>query len=152
MKKCINRVRRKLSNLFRENPIKPIDRNEINFDLRWGMIVPHDKNRMGAKSTKRNISEYEYGCSMAPLIFTDMTKVAFRNAGGVKGAVKHLVKNDMNASFEPHMNAFNKKVSGYECLILKGDVNSLVYAQKFLDLMAKHFPGRKNRGIKTVTR
>ena len=118
------------------------------FEPVWGIINPHLKNKPGAVSHDRKYSEYIYGAIMIPEINKPWDT---RDNGGVSGAVKRLVKNyKINASLEPHYNAFNRKAKGFEILVLKGDKLSEKYAKMFLDAFADKYPERANRGIKRI--
>ena len=59
---------------------------------------------------------------------------------------------DTAVALEFHLNSFNSPtIEGYEVLILENDLESYAYAQRFLDIMRKSFPLRRNRGIKILT-
>ena len=73
-----------------------------------------------------------------------------RNDGGVKGAAKRLVKKKVNATLEPHKNAYNGKAKGFEILVLKGDSLSRHYAELFAEAFKVKFPDRVLRGYKGI--
>lgn len=122
------------------------------FEPVWGMINPHLKNKPGATSYDGKYSEYMYGAIMIPVIGVCWDT---RDHGGVYGAVKRLVENyKINASLEPHYNAFNRKARGFEILALKGDKLSIKFALMCIELFESKYPNRKKRhgdGVKLIS-
>lgn len=123
----------------------------VSFKPRWAYIVPHTEGAQGAETPDGLTSEYKYGLSVA---VTNAESIPWddRNDGGVKGAVKRLVKGDkkVTATFEDHKNAYNNKVGGAEILVIRGDQLSKHYAELILDAFKVRFPKRNIRGIKEM--
>lgn len=112
-------------------------------ELRWGIIVPHESKRPGAYNYDKTISEYNYGLVMCKsLPFPCET----RDSGGVYGAAKKLKAKGVNATLEPHYNAFNGKASGCEILVLAGDKESERVARLILNGFKQKYPHRILRG------
>jgi len=121
--------------------------------LKWGRVICHSLLAEGANTVRADeiVSENRYCRSMYGhmKIHTD---VGTRDIGGLAGAYGHLRGQGCTATIEAHLNAFNGKASGYEVLCLKGDKDSMVYAERWLGLMSKHFPDRRNRGTKLLVK
>lgn len=119
--------------------------------FKWGIIIPHTKKASGASSDKYNHNEYTYGMVMA-----EYSKFPYetRDLGGVKGAAARLRKRKVNASLEPHKNAYNGKAKGFECLVLEGDQLSYDYAAEIAMQFKRTFPTRVLRqsgtGVKVI--
>lgn len=124
-------------------------------ELKWGLVVPHEKNKPGATSWDKKESEYIYWQVVFHWIEAKYRKIpiAFRDVVGLSGAYKSLWMRSVNASIEPHYNAYNGVAHGFECLVLEGDDLSAEYALRLRDVFLKHFPNRAIRareGIKFV--
>ena len=117
------------------------------FVPRWGMIIPHTQAAQGAMSYDDTYTEYVYGSVMVPMVNVPF---ALRNSGGVKEAAKKLNSLGVNATIEPHYNAFNGMVRGAEILVLQEDGLSKHFAELFLDIFKESYPDRKIRGVKEV--
>lgn len=122
------------------------------FVPQWGVIVPHTTKAQGASTPDKRMTENKYAYFM--LAHTDF-KYFTRDEHGVAGAARGLKRRGVNASIEPHKNAFNGKAKGFEILVLKGDTLSEHYARMIAENFIDQFPDRKlrhDRGIKWVKR
>ena len=122
--------------------------------LKWGIIVPHTRERQGATSFDGEVSEYMYGHRLAKLL-SDFAPSATRDNDGIRGAVQSLRDLGCNASLEPHFNSYNGNVRGAEILCLKGDHTSAEFASLLIDDLKQTWPHRTIRrqnsgGIKWV--
>lgn len=108
----------------------------------WGIIVPHTENSQGASNKIRKTTEYSYGITLVTLMNFPWET---RNSGGVNEATKQLINRGCNCSLEPHKNAFNTKVSGFELLVLDGDKKSEEFAKTIVEKFRNQFPSRKIR-------
>jgi len=117
------------------------------FIPRWGFIIPHRRDSPGAVSYDNRYSEYLYGTIMVPAIGLPYRT---RDEGGVRLASKQLRGESVNATIEPHFNAYNGKVEGAEMLVIRSDGLSRHYAELFLDIFRETFPHRRIRGVKEV--
>lgn len=137
-----------IKNLFRRRKTPPRDNHNgygegKDFIPNWGIIIPHEKRAPGATSYNGKYSEYIYGMIMAQGIGLPYKT---RDNGGVYGAAKKLVSEGVNATLEPHYNAYNGKAKGFEILVLKNDSLSAHYARLFIDDFKLEFPNRVARG------
>lgn len=158
MKSLWKRIKRFFGGDY-SKPVQSYDSHDSNpnnptFKPRWGFIIPHTNNRPGAvgyKPSGRKINEYNYGIELA---VETRFKYETRDKGGVYGAAKKLKDISMvNATIEPHKNAFNGKAHGFELLVLKGDSLSGHYARMIAEEFKRNFPERRLRndnGIKWV--
>lgn len=117
---------------------------------KWGIIIPHTKKSPGASTADKKINEYEYALSMVP----HMAKpYATRDKAGVSGAASELKKLGINASLEPHKNAYNNMAKGFEILVLANDSESIrvaeIMAQNFKDLYPERTL-RHTNGVKKI--
>lgn len=117
------------------------------FTPQWGIIIPHTMKAQGAVTYDGIYTEYVYGTIMIPMIGVPFAK---RDENGVYGAAKDLRSVKVNATIEPHFNAFNGRAAGAEILILREDGLSRHYAELFLDIFKETYPSRKIRGVKEV--
>ena len=119
--------------------------------LKWGRVICHTSTAQGADTVRVGelITENAY-CKKMYGYMKIFTPVGNRDVGGINGAYDHLDAKGCTATIESHLNAFNSKAHGYECLILKGDKTSEIYALKWLGLMEEAFPSMTNRGVKTL--
>jgi len=108
----------------------------------WGIINPHTFTSKGAYTKDKKYNEYGYGINMCPEVNLPWE---FRDSGGVYGAAKRLRDEGCNASLEPHKNAYNGMVGGFEFLVLEGDTLSEKYARLMIDAFKLRFPDRKAR-------
>jgi len=137
---------------------------------KWGGIVPHVSwskgavsppipsswNTEGEYAAAKRINEYDYGLiELKSLKDAGLIK-AYRDTSGdrISGNYSAHKKASETLSqrylISPHKNAYNGKVGGFEVLILKGDQESFYYARLWLEVMSKHFPDRKHRGVKEI--
>jgi len=121
---------------------------EVPFIPSWGAIIPHSEAAQGAQAFNSTYTEYIYGTIMVPMMDIPFT---FRDKVGIKGAARILKEQGVNASIEPHFNAFNGRVKGAEMLVLSSDGLSKHYAELFLDIFKEDFPERRIRGVKEVS-
>lgn len=114
------------------------------FKPKWGIIVPHTLKSGGAATKDGSFNEYRFCLKM--LGFMGI-KVPFetRDLGGVYGAAKKLSKKGVNASIEPHKNAYNGKTEGFEVLYIDGDQTSREEALKLVEEFKRVFPTHKIR-------
>ena len=149
-----NRMLSRIRNFFRKKPkpgvedgVKdPVTQKEFKYN--WGFIVPHTKRAGGAVSREKGINEYEYGLKLVKLLKWPWDT---RDKGGVFGAASRLRKKGVNATIEPHKNAFNGKAHGFELLVMKGDDLSGEVARHICEAFQEKYPNRKLRydnGIK----
>ena len=136
-----------LKRLFKRKP-KPVNDygDGEKFTPKWGIIVPHTEKAQGAQN-QNGVSEFLYGTALVKVM---SFFYALRGAKGVFGAAKALLQAGCNSSLEPHLNAYNTQVGGYEILYLKGDSLSKQYAELILDMFEAEYPDRKRRGLKAV--
>lgn len=123
------------------------------FKAKWGIIIPHTSKAPGCYSKVKKISEYNYALKMC--VHLIQFPFETRDNGGVYGAASRLKKKGVNASLEPHKNAFNEKAKGFEILFLKGDKQSEKMAQLIAEEFKRHFPNRilrRNQGLFPVSR
>jgi len=119
--------------------------------LEMGFVRPHNNYAQGAVNKTKNVSEFGYFALMYRELATPFKWTTRLNIRGqLAKAYGELADMGVNFSIEPHENAYNKRVGGFECLILAGDKTSEIYAQLYLSIMEKHFPNMHNRGLKTV--
>lgn len=149
MRSFWNRIKRFFTRDY-SKPIRNYDSHgsgNTSFSPKWGFIVPHTKMAPGAQGfleNSRRVIEYFYALEFISLLsFPFQT----RDIGGVYGAAKRLINSGINASVEPHCNAYNGNVSGYEILVLDGDQLSYEYAVNFIEQFRIMFPERKFRRI-----
>lgn len=136
-----------LMDLFKNDVVAGYGEGEDKL-LHWGMILPHNPTAQGATSFDATYTEYNYAlCMLAQLDIPSTVKGPDGDLTAWKGATYSIP----NASIEPHFNAFNGGVSGYEVLILKGDKLSKYYAEMFIDFFGENFPSRRCRGVKELT-
>jgi hypothetical protein len=128
--------------------------------MRFGVIVGHTVLKQGARTSRppigndTNIFEYAYTCELVNHLHKDIYH-AFRDFGGIKGAVESLRAFRCNASIEMHCNAFNSNSEGFEILHLKGDKNSEYFANEFAQSFKATYPDRRlrhNNGVKAIKR
>lgn len=144
---------RKLRRLV--NRVKPVPKPvpvsvDEEFVTVWGQIIPHEKNRSGANTWDKKLSEYAYGLIMVPLL---KMLDADRTGQGVYGAAKELFKQGVTATIETHFNAGGGK--WIEILVLKDDYLSEKYARMLIAGYLARYPERGTRGdigIRWVTK
>lgn len=114
-------------------------------------INGHREEYRGAKgferfscNSTRPITEWLYANSLHPYLTTPYTIADAYNLHDIAYGIKANT-----VALEFHLNSFNSPdIEGYEVLVLEGDEKSRQQAVKFLLIMEKHFPSRRNRGIK----
>lgn len=151
MKRWFTNLYRKWRRKKERNVVVKPAKLPVTEKLKWGRVICHTSTAQGADTVRNDelITENAY-CKKMYGFMKIFTPVGNRDIGGINGAYKHITDKGCTASIESHLNAFNSKAKGYEVLILKGDTTSREYGKKWLELMAKHFPDRVNRGIKEV--
>lgn len=126
--------------------MKPLNHD----DLRWGIIVPHTLDAPGARSARHSENEYGYAKRMINFMVLPW---ATRDEGGVSGAARKLANKYVNATIEPHKNAYNGTARGFELLVMVGDHASAEVAREIIGAFHKVYPNRILRhdgGIKWV--
>lgn len=153
------RLWRKIKRFFTRDYSKPANdyqshgesENKPEFKPKWGIIIPHTKKKPGASGYSpygQKIQEHEYGLKLAA-----DTSFPFetRDNGGVYGSAKRLAQiSQINATIEPHKNAYNKKAKGFELLVIKGDSLSGHYARMISEEFHSRFPDRRLRHDKGI--
>ncbi len=118
-------------------------------------INGHRQGIQGAKGYETvdghllSVSEWEYASSLHE--YLNPTHILCINDAYNLNQYKHMI-GVHTIALEFHLNSFNSDVLGYEVLILENDYASRNIAEKFLELMEKTFPLRRNRGIKILTK
>ena len=113
----------------------------------WGILIPHLLTQPGAVCWHGGVAEYGYAVNMVQEMALDI--IYEDKELGYGEAISHLMDKDINAIIEPHFNAHSVlKASGYEILVMKGDLLSEKYATEFLLEFSQMFPERRNRGVK----
>lgn len=118
----------------------------LDFIPHWGIIIPHTEKRPGALSFDGRYSEYVYAGIMSTKIGLPLYHA--NSPESLAETFKHL---GVNASIEPHFNAFNGGVKGAEILVLHNDIKSEYFARLFMEYFVEKYPTRKLRhgnGIK----
>lgn len=120
-------------------------------EIRYGFIIPHTKKAKGAHGNATN--EYDYAIDMVSWI--DKIPFVTRDNTTIFNAVSDLIRfGRVNATIEPHKNAYNKKAHGFEILVLKNDLQSEKAAREIISKFTKMFPLRRLRqdgGIKWIS-
>lgn len=114
------------------------------FTPNWGIIIPHTRGKKGARRITKSgvVNEYDYG-----ILEAKASEFAYetRDDKGVKGAALNLFMKGCNASLEPHKNAFNTKVSGFQILVIEDDTLSYFHALRLSKAFAEKYPHRRVR-------
>lgn len=111
----------------------------------WGIAIPHEQYNQGAVAHDPRWTEFSYALIMGGDIQVPKYTKSMPNP------YESLVNADLcTAILEPHFNAYNGKVHGYEILVLKGDSESEHYARLFIDAWADEYPKRRARGDRGI--
>ncbi len=121
---------------------------------KFGIVVCHDEKDQGAENKKTKMTEYLYCMNLVQKLRDRIPKLYYttRDKGGISAAYNRCGLNDITITIEPHLNSYNSKVEGTECLIIDGDEESEKVARKYLELITLHFPSQKIRGVKKLKR
>jgi len=125
---------------------------KADYELKFGLVIPHTKRSPGASGYNKRTNEYDYGLDM--LAELDVPG-ATRDEDGISGAIKTLKLKGCNASLEPHYNAYNRKAYGSEILVLEGDNRSADIAYMMMEDFHLLYPKKRlrhDKGIKWVKR
>ena len=93
------------------------------------------------------IPDIEENPGETPLAVKQKVFLEFRDGVGISGACKNAKKHDPKYIIEGHFNSYNKSASGY--LVIAHE-SSRAFAEKFLQLMKKIYPSRRNRKVDTT--
>lgn len=120
--------------------------------LNWGIIIPHTLKQKGASGLTpygSRVYEYDYAVKMASYLRHIPSET--RNTKRIYDAAKFLVDNkEVTASIEPHLNAHDGTVEGFEILVLKDDHKSKKAALKIMDHFKMTFPSKRIRALREI--
>lgn len=118
------------------------------------IVIGHDKMRPGAYSLYLGMSEYIYNTEVAQYLACVADVYKRPLAGNYKKQMEQLAsqinKKPYKLVVELHFNAFNKKASGCEAVIYKGNSFTAAVGDRFCQLVTKKY-ATKNRGVKEVS-
>lgn len=117
------------------------------------IIVGHQVNGPDKGAVAYNgIAEATYNHKVALLLKEKLIRsglsatVYLRDNGGFKAITKDMAVTKPDLSIELHFNSFSARSSGCECLALKGDVNSIKFADFVTDVVSAEYGSKQRDG------
>jgi N-acetylmuramoyl-L-alanine amidase len=117
------------------------------------IIVGHQVNGPDKGAVAYNgIAEATYNHKVALLLKEKLVRsgipatVYLRDNGGFKAITKDMAIKKPDLSIELHFNSFSLKSTGCECLALKGDLNSIRFADFVTDIVSSEYSSKQRDG------